>query len=447
MHPYIPTTTDEKEQMLHTMGLSDLDQLFSDIPEAVRLNRELRLSPALSELEVEKQLKELSGKNLGVDDLVCFRGAGAYDHYIPSVIKHITSRSEFSTAYTPYQPEISQGTLQVIFEFQSMICSLTGMDAANASIYDGATAAAEAAMMAMEATKRKTLLVSRTVQPDTRAVLATYLDFHGGSLVEIGAENGETDIEELTKLLDKEVAGVIVQNPNFFGVIEDVSRFEQLIHQNKSLLIMSVDPISLGILKNPGELGADIAVGEAQALGNPLAYGGPYIGFMAATSKLLRKMPGRIVGQTEDIDGKRAFVLTLQAREQHIRREKATSNICSNQQLCALAATIYLSTLGKKGLREVALQCVKKAEYAKQQIQRHGKYKLAFDKPFFKEFVIKSSVEPNVVNEELMNCGMLGGYELGQNYEELQDSLLFCVTEKRTREEIDHLATVMGGLL
>lgn len=447
MFPYIPNTSEEINKMLNVIGVSNMDDLFSDIPEEIRLNRELDINKPMSELEVIRRMTELSGKNLSTDDLVCFLGAGAYDHYVPSIIKHITSRSEFSTSYTPYQPEISQGTLQVIFEYQTMISNLTGMDFANASVYDAPTAAAEAAMMAIEATKRKTVLISKTVHPEVREVLATYMKHHGGNLVEIGYKDGETDIEELKTLLTKDVAGLIVQNPNFFGVIEDLTEVEKLVHQNKSLLMMGVDPISLGILKSPGEIGADIAFGEGQSLGNALNYGGPYLGFMAAASKLLRKMPGRIVGQTEDLDGKRAFVLTLQAREQHIRREKATSNICSNQALNALSAAIYLTTLGKSGIREVALQCAKKAKYAHNEICKSSKYKPAFDKPFFKEFAIKSEVDVEVVNEELLNCGIIGGYKLGGKYENEQSSLLFCVTEKRTKAEIDTLAGIMEGLI
>jgi len=447
MFPYIPNTELETEQMLKSIGASSVDELFSDIPEEIRLNRELNINKPMSEIEVSRVLKALSSKNLSTDEVVCFLGAGAYDHYIPSVIKHITSRSEFYTAYTPYQPEISQGTLQVIFEYQTMIANLTGMDVANASVYDVHTAAAEAAMMAIGNTKRKTVLVSKTVHLETRAVLATYMKYHGGKLVEIDYVDGETDIEMLKNTLDKDSAAVIVQNPNFFGIVEDLTELEKLTHNNKSMLVMSVDPISLGILKSPGEIGADIAVGEGQALGNAMNYGGPYLGFMAASSKLLRKMPGRIVGQTEDVDGKRAFVLTLQAREQHIRREKATSNICSNQALNALTAAIYMTTLGKKGIKEVALQCAKKAKYAQEQIIKSGKYKPAFNKPFFKEFAITSDFSSNTVNEELLNSGILGGYALEEKYPQEKNSLLFCVTEKRTKCEIDMLVEVMEEII
>jgi glycine dehydrogenase subunit 1 len=387
----------------------------------------------------------MAGKNKSNEELVCFLGAGAYDRYVPSVIHHITSRSEFYTAYTPYQPEISQGTLQVIFEYQSMICSLTGMDVANASMYDGASATAEAAMLAAENTKRNTIVVSKTVHPEVRRVLATYMRFKGIEVVEVDMADGATDVEKLRAAVDSKTAGVIVQNPNFFGVIEDMTEVEKIAHENKAMLIMNVEPISLGILKTPGEIGADIAVGEGQALGNGLNFGGPYLGFMAVTSKLMRKMPGRIVGQTEDLDGKRAFVLTLQAREQHIRRQKATSNICSNQALNALTAAIYLTTMGKQGLKEVALQSMQKAHYAFDKITASGKYKPLFSKPFFTEFAVAGEVEGRSVNKELIKQGILGGYDLTRDYP-LNNGLLICVTEKRTKDEIDKLVKVMEGI-
>ncbi|HSQ33886.1 MAG TPA: aminomethyl-transferring glycine dehydrogenase subunit GcvPA, partial [Peptostreptococcaceae bacterium] len=308
MFPYIPNTDLEQKKMLESIGINSIEELFNDIPNNLQLNRRLNLNEPMSELEISKKLKNISEKNLNSEDLVCFLGAGAYDHYIPSVIKHITSRSEFYTAYTPYQPEISQGTLQVIFEYQTMIAELTGMEVSNASMYDGATACAEAAMISMGSTKKKNIVVSKTVNPDTRKVLEAYMKFHGGVIIEVDFKDGETDIESLNKLVDKNTACVIVQNPNFFGVVEDLSEVEKITHCNKALLIMSVDPISLGVLKTPGEIGADIVVGEGQSLGNAMNFGGPYLGFMASTSKLMRKMPGRIIGQTEDIDGKRAFV-------------------------------------------------------------------------------------------------------------------------------------------
>lgn len=443
MFPYISNTDQEQKKMLENIGVSSIDELFKDIPENLQLKRRLNINQPMSELEVNKEIKKLAERNLNNEDLVCFLGAGAYDHYIPSVVKHITGRSEFYTAYTPYQPEISQGTLQAIFEYQSMIAELTGMEVSNASMYDGATACAEAAMIAMESTKRKNIIVSKTVHPDTRKVLKTYVKYHGGSLIEADYKEGETDFEGLNSLVDNNTAAVIVQNPNFLGIIEDLTEVEKLTHANKALLIMSVDPISLGVLKTPGEIGADLVVGEGQSLGNAMNFGGPYLGFMASTSKLMRKIPGRIVGQTEDLDGKRAFVLTLQAREQHIRREKATSNICSNQSLNALAAAVYMSVMGKEGIKEAAELCVKKSHYAYNELIKSGSCKPVFNKPFFKEFAVETVVDSRTVKDELLMDGVLGGYLLEQDYPELKNTLLFCVTEKRNKEEIDRLVKLM----
>lgn len=439
MFPYIPHTEEDVKYMLDTLGMKGLEDLFADIPKEVRLGRELNLEAPKSELEVQRLMNGLAGKNKPTSDLVSFLGAGAYDHYIPTVVKHITSRSEFYTAYTPYQAEISQGTLQAIFEFQTMIANLTGMDLSNASMYDGSTATAEAASMAAEATRRKAILISETVHPETRQVLSTYAHFNGLQVETVPAAAGVTDLEKLKAMITKETAGVILQNPNFFGIVEEVDDVEKMIHEVKGLLIMNVDPISLGLLKAPGDLGADIVVGEGHAMGNPMSYGGPYLGFMAATNKLMRKMPGRIAGQTTDIEGKTGYVLTLQTREQHIRREKATSNICSNQALNALAALVYMAVLGKKGIQEVARQSYKKAHYALTEIEKVAGYKRAFDKPFFKEFAVQVPTSPGAVNEALLKAGILGGYELGKHYEDQSDSLLFCVTEKRTLDEIQQL--------
>lgn len=446
MFPYIPNTLQDEEVMLKSIGVSSIQDLFSDIPSDVKLDRDLNINPSMSELEVQKQMKTLANKNKSTEELVCFLGAGVYDHYIPSVIKHIISRSEFYTAYTPYQPEISQGTLQAVFEYQTLICNLTCMDVANASMYDGATACAEAAFMAAESTKRKSILVSKTVHPEIRKVLYTYTKFKGIELVEVDEKDGVTDIVKLKELVSDKTAGVIVQNPNFFGIIEDMEEVEEITHKNKALLIMSVDPISLAILKTPGEIKADIVVGEGQSLGNHMNFGGPYLGFMATTTKLMRKIPGRIVGQTVDVDGKRAFVLTLQAREQHIRREKATSNICSNQSLNALTAAIYLTTMGKQGLKEVAYQSMQKAHYAFREISKLEKFKPAFDKPFFKEFVIKGEQSSSTINDKLLESNIIGGYDVGIDYSGHKNTLLFCVTEKRTKAEIDQLITVMEGI-
>ncbi|MHC1719763.1 MAG: aminomethyl-transferring glycine dehydrogenase subunit GcvPA [Clostridiaceae bacterium] len=445
MNPYLPLTPEDQDYMLKVIGVKSIDDLFEDIPKEVRLNKNLNLSGGMSELEVMSKITKIASKNKNTDELVCFLGAGAYDHYIPSIIKHLVSRSEFYTAYTPYQPEISQGTLQAIFEYQTMMADLTGMDVANASMYDGATACAEAAQMAIDSTRRKSIIVSKTLQPETRKVLQTYMECKNFKVIEIEEKDGVTDVEKLKAELNKDVAAVIIQTPNFFGIIEELSEIEKLAHDNKSLLIVSCDPISLGILKNPGEQGADIVVGDGQALGNSLNYGGPYLGFLATTSKYFRKIPGRLVGETTDKEGKRGFVLTLQAREQHIRREKASSNICSNQALNALTALIYLTTLGKKGIREVAYQSMQKSHYAYNELVKSGKCKPVFEKPFFKEFVVATDSPAVEVNKTLLEKGILGGYDLEKDYPQFKNSMLLCVTEKRTKEEIDKLAGVMGG--
>lgn len=443
MHRYIPNTDADERLMLDSIGAKSIEDLFVDIPSELRLGRKLDIREPLSEIELSSHMKNLSNTNKSADDLVCFLGAGAYDHYIPSIVRHLAMRSEFYTAYTPYQPEISQGTLQAIFEYQTMICSLTGMDVTNASMYDGATACVEAAMMAVENARRSSVIISKTVHPEVRKVLKSYMQFRDVEVVEADMADGVTDVEKLKALVAAGTAGVIVQNPNFLGIIEDLSEIEKITHENKAVLIDYVDPISLGILKSPAELGVDIAVGEGQSLGNSMSFGGPYLGFMATNSKLMRKMPGRIVGQSSDVDGKRAFVLTLQAREQHIRRYKATSNICSNQGLNALMATIYMCTLGKQGLKEVAEQSAKKAHYAMKQLTKNGKFKLMFDKPFFKEFAIAGNTSGSKINNELLKHNILGGFELDNEYPELANGLLLCVTEKRTKEQIDKLAQFM----
>ncbi len=442
MLPYIPNKTEDRQKMLAAIGLDSIDQLFADIPAEVRLQRGLNIQPPMAEMQVANRLRELSLKN---QELVCFLGAGAYDHYIPSVVDHVLLRSEFFTAYTPYQPEISQGTLQAIFEYQSMICELTGMDVANASMYDGASALAEAALIAADQTRRNEIVISSTVHPESRKVLATYLKYKGVKIVEVDDADGATSLEKLQAAVTSTTAAVLIQNPNFFGALEDVAEIEKLTHANKALLVMSVDPISLALLKSPGELGADIVVGEGQSLGNSLSFGGPYLGFMATTKKLMRRLPGRIIGQTEDVDGKRAFVLTLQAREQHIRREKATSNICSNQALNALAASIYMITMGKHGLKEVATLSTQKAHYTFDQMVAAG-YKPLFNRPFFKEFAVQSPVAPSVANQEMQKNGFSGGYALGNEYPQYQNGLLFAVTEKRSKDEIDQLVRVLGGV-
>ncbi|MDF2675791.1 MAG: gcvPA [Bacillota bacterium] len=439
MHRYIGNTDQDRVEMLKEIGVSDIKALFSSVPDSVHLDRKLNLPVALSEMELIKNLKSLSKTNYNTDDYTCFLGAGAYDHFIPSAVGELLSRQEFYTAYTPYQPEISQGTLQVIFEYQSMICELTGMHVANASMYDGATAMTEAAIMAVESTKRKEILVAKAVNPEDRKVLNTYAKFRDIVITEVDYKNGQIDVDDLQSKLNSNVAALIVQSPNFFGIVENIEAFNDLIHNNKSLLIVSADPISLALLKSPGELGADIAVGDGQSLGNPLNYGGPYLGYLAVTEKLMRKMPGRIVGQTTDKDGNRGFVLTLQTREQHIRREKATSNICSNQALNALTATIYLTLLGKEGLNEVAEQCLQKSHYAYNELIKTGKFSEVFSAPFFKEFVLISEQPVSELNNKLLQNNVIGGYDVQKKYTELKNGYLVAVTEKRSKEEIDYL--------
>ena len=445
-YPYIPATHEDEQKMLKACNVSSIDDLFSDIPDDLKLNRDLNLDESKSELEVSEIITKMADKN--IDDLTCFLGAGAYDHYIPSLIKSITSRSEFYTAYTPYQAEISQGTLQSIFEFQSMIAEITKMDIANASMYDGATAAVEACIMAVGKTRRNKIVVPKTVHPETRQILKTYLQFKDVEVVEVDydREYGTTDLNKLKEVVGEETACILVQNPNFFGVIEDVDEIGSIARDNKAMYVMSVNPITLSILKSPGEVGADIAVGDAQPLGNSLNFGGPYVGFLAIKSGLIRKMPGRVVGQTVDADGKRCYALTLQTREQHVRREKATSNICSNQGLNALIASIYLATMGKKGYQEVAMQNMQKSHYAYKKFDESKNFEPVFKGKFFNEFVVKSPMPVDELNEKLLENKILGGYDLGKDYEELKGCVLMCVTEKRTAKEIDNLVNLMEGM-
>ncbi|NDI36263.1 aminomethyl-transferring glycine dehydrogenase subunit GcvPA [Chengkuizengella sediminis] len=436
-HRYIPMTEQDQSDMLATIGANSVEELFSDIPESIQYKGTMPMSGALSEPELLKHMSELAEKNADFEQYPSFLGAGIYDHHIPVVINHMISRSEFYTAYTPYQPEISQGELQAIFEFQSYICELTDMKVANASMYDGSTALAEAAALASGATRRKRIVVSKTVHPEAREILQTTAHGLGLEVVEVGFTNGVTNVDELKTSINEDTAAVLIQSPNFFGCIEDVRSIEPFVHEKKALLALSVNPISLGLLESPGKLGADIVVGDAQPLGIPAALGGPTCGFFAVTEKLMRRIPGRIVGQTTDIDGKRGFVLTLQAREQHIRREKATSNICSNQALLALCASIYMSTMGKVGMQEVAGLNINKSHYAAQQFSESGK--LAFKAPFFNEFVVKlpEGTDLKAINSKLIEKGYIGGFDLGASYPELEGHMLLAVTERRTKDEID----------
>jgi len=442
MNKYIPLTNEDRQVMLDKIGVRSVDDLFCDIPEELQLKKKMDINNPMSEMEVRKAMRELSRRNKNLNDYASFLGAGSYDHYIPSIVKHIYSRSEFYTSYTPYQPEISQGTLQYIFEFQSMMAELTGMDVINASMYDGATAAAEAAIMAVRIKKKNRVAVSSTIHPETMRVLETYCHFREIQLVKIPENKGKTCSDSLA-CIDADTSAVIVQSPNFYGIIEDLSQIEKRVHENKGLLIMSVDPISLGLLKTPGEWGADIVVGEGQSLGMNQSFGGPYLGFIGTRTKLMRKLPGRICGMTEDLDGKPGYVLTLQAREQHIRREKATSNICSNQSLCALIAAAYLSTMGKEGIKEVAYQCITKAEYARKKLLGSGKFKEVYQGPVFKEFVLESKIDIEKLNKALFEKGIIGPFDMSRIMDNHENQVLFAVTEKRTRKEIDKLVEIL----
>ena len=443
---YLPHTPQDRDNMLTAIGVASVEDLFVDIPADLRLGRSLSLPAAMSEPELAKHMAGLAGKNANAGDYACFLGGGSYDHYIPSVVDHVLRRSEFYTAYTQYQPEISQGYLQALWEYQSLICELTGMAVANASLYDGGTALAEAAMMAAGSTGRSELLVANTIHPHYRTLLNTYAIDRGYTISELGYQDGQINRGELSAKLSKATAAILLQTPNFFGCIEDIEAIAVMAHAQGALVIVAVDPISLGILEAPGKLGADIVLGEGQSLGIPLSFGGPYLVFFAATEKLMRKMPGRIVGQTTDQEGKRGFVLTLQAREQHIRREKATSNICSNEALCALAAAVYLNTVGKAGFKQVAALSLQKAHYAYKKLTSAKGCRAVFATPFFKEFVVRLPKPVTECNKQLLADNIIGGLDLGSYYPELTGCMLIAVTEKRSREEIDRLVARLEAM-
>ncbi|PUA39494.1 aminomethyl-transferring glycine dehydrogenase [Paenibacillus elgii] len=448
-HRYLPMTDRDRADMLRTIGVDSVEELFRDIPEPIRYRGTLPMSGALDEISLLKHMKQLASRNADTSQYASFLGAGLYDHHVPVVINHMISRSEFYTAYTPYQPEISQGELQAIFEFQSYICELTGMKVANASMYDGATALAEAGALASGATQRKQIVISRAVHPEAREIMRTTARGLNLNVVEVDYADGVTDLEQLKAAVTDDTAAVIVQSPNFFGCIEDLAAIEPIAHSSKALFVVSTNPMSLGLLEAPGKLGADIVVGDAQPLGIHPAFGGPTCGFFAVSEPLMRRMPGRIVGQTVDRDGKRGFVLTLQAREQHIRREKATSNICSNQALLALCASIYLSTMGKEGMREVGSLNLQKSHYAARELAKLEGPSLPFTAPFFNEFVVSLPANANIadLNERLLEAGFIGGLDLGRYYPELQNHMLVAVTEKRTKAEIDEFAARLGELV
>jgi glycine dehydrogenase subunit 1 len=442
MFKYLPHTPEDIKEMLETIGVSSIDELFREVPNDL-MNPSFDVPSSHSELELIRRMNELADKNL---ELIPFVGAGAYDHYTPSIIRPIIERQEFLTAYTPYQPEISQGTLQYIFEYQSIVTELTNMDVSNASMYDGATATAEAMFMATAARKKQAILVSKTINPNVINVIKTYAKYRDIEVLFIDEVNGQTDLDDLSNKVSKDIAGVILQNPNFYGIIEDYSTVKERISESKALFILNQDLASLSVLQTPGSLGVDIAVGEAQTLGIPLSYGGPYIGYLATTSKLMRKMPGRICGVTTDTDGKRAFVLTLQAREQHIRREKANSNICSNQSLLALAVTVYTAVMGKEGVKEAQLKSYNATHYLAEQITKLDKFELVYQADFFKDCLIKTTLDEDLIEDALLQEGMLGPLKLKDYDQDKEGYLLFSATEKRTKQEIDHLVQVLGAL-
>ncbi|NLR45568.1 aminomethyl-transferring glycine dehydrogenase subunit GcvPA [Priestia megaterium] len=445
LHRYLPMTEQDQQQMLAAIGVSSVDDLFSDIPQRVRFQGEYNIKKAASEPQLLKELNNMAAKNAHLKEYSSFLGAGVYDHYMPVIVDHVISRSEFYTAYTPYQPEISQGELQAIFEFQTMICELTGMDVANSSMYDGGTALAEAAMLSAGQTKKKKVLVSAAVHPESKDVLKTYAKGQYIEVVEIPAADGVTDMIALEKEMGSDVAAVIVQYPNFYGQIEPLKEIEEITHQEKCMFVVSSNPLSLGLLTPPGEFGADIVIGDAQPFGIPSQFGGPHCGYFATTSKLMRKIPGRLVGQTVDENGKRGFVLTLQAREQHIRRDKATSNICSNQALNALAASVAMTALGKQGVKEMALQNLSKTHYAYEALKAKG-VNVTFEGPFFNELVVKLPVSVTEANNRLLASKIIGGYDLSRDNQALENHMLLAFTELRTKKEIDQLVNELGDL-
>ena len=439
---YLPHTDADRQAMLKAIGVEKLDDLFKDVPERVRFPK-LDLPPASSEMETWWEMQGLSEANADVNHYACFLGAGAYNHYSPHTIDYVLRRGEFYTAYTPYQPEISQGTLQAMFEYQSMICQLTGMDVSNASHYDGATSMAEGVLLALNATKgnRSKVVVSPAVHPQYRQVLRTYL--LGADVHVAGDEDLKAEIADLKALLDDKTAALVIQNPNFFGQFEDVTGLADAVHAVGALLIVVADPVALGLFQPPGAYGADVVAAEGQALGIPLSFGGPHLGIFATRNTFVRKMAGRLVGETADADGKRGYVLTLSTREQHIRREKATSNICTNVGLIALGAAVYMATMGKCGLEQVARLCYHKSHFAAEQIGKLKGFKVnphSTNKPFFKEFVVKLPRPVDEVNDVLFNeFDIIGGYDLGQDYPHLRNHMLIAVTETNTRAEIDDL--------
>lgn len=441
---YIPHTELERQQMLATIGVTTIEDLFEAVPASHRFPA-LNIPPAFSEMEIAVEMQALAEANEHAGDFALFRGAGAYHHFVPSVVNHILLRGEFYTAYTPYQPEFSQGTLQATYEYQSMMCALTGMDAANASHYDGATSLAEAVTVALDIGrgKRKKVILSQSLHPQYREVTRTY---HQGRDVQIVGDDKARTLNELADLLDADTAMLAVGYPNFFGQVEDLTQLADKVHDAGALLVVVANPLALGLFKSPGAMGADMVVGEAQTLGVPLSYGGPYLGYFAIRKQHVRKIAGRIIGETVDSEGKRAYVMTLRPREQDIKRERASSNICTNQGLMALAAGVYLSLMGKNGMRQVAELNYHKAHYAAERIDKITGFKVHRDKPFFNEFVVKCLKPVEEINQMLINNGIIGGYDLGRDYPALKDNMLICVTEMNTRAEIDKLVELLESV-
>ncbi len=436
---YFFNTDEDRRAMLEAIGVESIDQLFASIPESMRLKRPLRLAPPMTELELAQHLEQLTATSRHAQNSVCFLGGGSYDHFVPAVVDMLASRGEFYTSYTPYQPEVSQGNLQAMFEYQSLICQLTGLDVSNASLYDGGSAAAEAVLMAMSVTNRTGKVVTASsVHPEYREILETYFEPLGAELVTVPAEGGVVDPRQLEQAVDEHTACILIQHPNFFGCLENVAAAAEIAHRAGALLVQIFDPISLGLLRRPGDMGADIAVAEGQSLGTPMLFGGPYLGIMACREQFVRRLPGRIAGQTVDRRGRRCWVLTLQTREQHIRREKATSNICTNQGLFALRAAIYLALMGPEGMREVATLCAQKAHYLRQQIASIDRFSIPWSAPMFKEFVVRDRQgRVAALLEEAESAGILAGLPLGRWYPDMEDCLLVAVTEKRTRPQLD----------
>ncbi len=441
---YTQLSPDQVDSMLREIGVGSIDELLAPIPVEHRLTKPLNIPDGLSEMELLGELERLAARNAGCQELVCFMGTGAYDHFIPTVVDHLACKGEFVTAYTPYQAEASQGSLQAFYEFQTMVCQLTGMDVSNASLYEQASAVAEATLMARAITRKTGVLLSRAVHPDTVTVLDTYSRDQASGPIQVPFTNGVTDLAALAGALDKDAAAVVIQSPNFFGCLEPVEEIAKLTHDAGAVLVLCIDPISCGVLKRPAETGADIVVAEGQPLGIPMGYGGPYLGLLACTKKFLRKIPGRVIGCGQDAEGRRAFCLTLQTREQHIRREHATSNVCTNEGLMALRAAVYMAAMGKNGLATVASQCLDKAHYAAGRIAELDGYSLRFDQPFFKEFAVQTSRGVPKVQNHCREHGILVGASLGCWFEELDDCFTVAVTEKRSRQQIDQLVEALN---